>query len=61
MILSTVCSHNIYAKAMAHIYNCPCVDLFLLDQCVINVVYVCLSCLKVIGQHATWCNVPTLE
>ena len=57
MILCTVCSHNIYTKAMAHIYNCPCVDLFLLDQCVIDVVYVCLSCLKVIGQH----TVPTLE
>ena len=31
---------TIYTKALAHIYNCPCVDLFLLDQCVINVVYV---------------------
>ena len=48
------CVVTIYTKALAHIYNCPCVDLFLLDQCVINVVYVCLSCLKVIGQYATW-------
>ena len=48
------CVVTIYTKALAHMYNCPCVDLFLLDQCVINVVYVCLSCLKVIGQYATW-------
>ena len=47
------CVVKIYTKALAHIYNCPCVDLFLLDQCVINVAYVCLSCLKVIGQYAT--------
>ena len=48
------CIVTIYTKALANIYNFPCVDLFLLDQCVINVVYVCLSCLKVIGQYATW-------
>ena len=48
------CVVTIYTKALAHIYNCPWVDLFLLDQCVINVVDVCLSCLKVIGQYATW-------
>ena len=41
-------------KLNHNIYNCPCVDLFLLDHCVINVVYVCLSCLKVTGQYATW-------
>ena len=47
------CVVKIYTKALAYIYNCPCVDLFPLDQCVINVAYVCLSCLKVIGQYAT--------
>ena len=34
------CVIKLYTKALADIYNCPCVDLFLLDQCVINVVYV---------------------
>ena len=48
------CVVTIYTKSLAHICNFPCVDLFLLDQCVINVIYVCLSCLKVIGQYATW-------
>ena len=50
------CVVTIYTKSLAHIYNCKskCVDLFLLDQCVINLVYVCLSCLKVIGRYATW-------
>ena len=53
MYLSTVCSQNLYKSAGSYIQLSKCVDLFLLDQCVINVVYVCLSCLKVIGQYAT--------
>ena len=50
------CVVTIYTKALAHIYNCKskCVDLFLLDQCVINLVYLCLLRLKLIGQYATY-------
>ena len=60
-IAFATCGHKlcklylIWNKLVVVVYNCPCVYLFLLDQCVINVVYVCLSCLKVIGQYATWC------
>ena len=58
MNLSTVCTESKFIQKhcrLIHcIYNCACVDLFLLGQCVINEVYVCLSCLKVIGQYTTW-------
>ena len=51
MNLSTVCSHNLYKSTGSYITHW----LYILDQCVINVVYVCLSCLKVKNQIV--CNV----